>query len=97
MFTSTFVCYQKPIKKFNNLIIVWLTTSNRENILSNIWKLNIMMAWKMLGKEFITWQVNPISNTIFVTIYIHVINLGYLKNRSSYFNELLDDCTKKSN
>lgn len=51
----------------------------------------------MLGKEFIMWQVNPVSNTIFVTIYIHVINLGYLKNRFSYFNELLEDSTKKSN
>lgn len=51
----------------------------------------------MLRKEFEMWPVDPISNTTLFLIDIHVINLGYLEDRSSYFTKLLDDSMRELN
>lgn len=54
MLTSSFRHCQKAIKKLNNIIIAYLITNRRLNILSNIWRFNISVDKKMLGKEFET-------------------------------------------
>lgn len=51
----------------------------------------------MLKDEFKIWSVNLFLDTTFIIVGIHVINLGYLKNRSLCFIKLSDDGTKEIN
>lgn len=41
----------------------------------------------MLEKEFEMWPANFFFDTIFITIGMHVTNLGYLEDRSPYFTK----------
>lgn len=51
----------------------------------------------MLGEEFKTWSADPFLNATYVTMSMHITNLGCLENGSSCFTELLDGVMEKLN
>lgn len=90
-------CHQKTIKILNNIVIVQLMTNRRLNILSDIWRFDTSVNWKILGKEFETWLADSFLYMTLVTIGMYVTNLGYLEDRSPCFMVLLEGSIKKSN
>lgn len=67
------------------------------NILSNTQRFDIFVDEEMLEKKFEMWPADLFSDTTFVIVDMYVINLGYLKDRFSYFIELLDNSIQESN
>lgn len=97
MHTPTPSCYQKTIKKLNNIVIARLTTNRSPNILSDTWKFDTSTDWKILEEEFEMWPANLFPNVAFTMVGMHVTNPDYLEERPLCFTELLDSGIEKSN
>lgn len=49
----------------------------------------------MLREKFETWFADPIPHATFLTLDIHVTNLGYLKDKAFCITEFPDGGTKE--
>ena len=51
----------------------------------------------MLKEIFEIWLADLFLDAIFITVGMHIINLGYLKDGSPYFTEFSDSNTEELN
>ena len=70
------------MKKLKNIIIVWLMTNYRSNILTTT-------DWQMFEKELKMWFTDPVTEETLIKLDLHVSTLSYLEERPHCFIELL--------
>lgn len=85
---------QKAIQKLNIIIIARLTTENRPNIVSDLWRFDTTADWQMFRKDFEKCLPSPVADDALLRLQMHVTSLGYQKKGLPWFIELLDGSSK---
>lgn len=75
------------IWKRNNDIYCWLIRS-RPTIAINKTRCDTSGDWQIFAKNFITISNDPISDVELLKLNFHILALGYLEEKPSYFTEV---------